>query len=232
MNPPLPFLPPPRMNPKALHLVAFALAFAGPFAATAQDRKNLAMRDATSHDELSRSLRMAQQKDPVRDLGPAIGKSDEDPAKRNAGRDLIKESTILCYRGFLTLVPKKAVLHLPEHLKDRFVAKDGIQVVTWKDFHQGNRGWIRTLEVSREQAMGQAPLPEEIVKSFETSTSVVVATFKGGPISVVPYKEPEPAADGATAAPRPENATSAAAPAEGAAAAKPAPAEPKPAPQP
>lgn len=148
------------------------------------------MRDAATHDQLASSLRMAQQKDPIRDTGPAIGKHEEDPAVKNSGRDLIKDSTILCYRGFLTLVPKRAVLHLPEKLKDRFEIQPNIQVQPWPEFYQANRGWIRTIEVTREQAMGEVAMPEEVVEAFKTSTSAVVATFKGGPISVLPVKEP------------------------------------------
>ncbi len=151
------------------------------------------MRDAATHDQLSRALRMAQQNDPIRALGKPAGKSDEDPAKRDTGRDLIKESTILCYKGSLTLLPKQAVLHLPDSLKGRLEVQPNAKVLTWADFHRANRGWIRTVEVSREQAMGQAEMPEEVVKTFQGSSSVVVATFKGGPISVLPYTAPEEA---------------------------------------
>lgn len=151
----------------------------------------LQMRDAASHDVLSQKLRMAQQKDPIRNLGPAAGKVDVDPSKNLSGRDLIKDSTILCYRGNLTLVPKQAVLHLPENLKDRSKEQSGVKIIAWSEFYQSNRGWIRTVEVTREQATGLAPLPETIVEAYQKSTSVVIATFKGGPISVLPYKEPE-----------------------------------------
>lgn len=151
----------------------------------------VAMRDAATHNQLSQTLRTAQQNDPIKALGPAAGKSDVDPALKNTNRDLIKESTVLCYRGFLTLVPKQAVIHLPERLKDRFEIRPGIKVQSWADFYQANRGWIKTVEVSRAQAMGHAPLSEELITSFENSTSAIVATFKGGPISVLPYKEPE-----------------------------------------
>lgn len=167
------------------------LLFAGTLQLTAAEKRpTQPMREATTHDALSQSLRMVQQKDPVRNLGPAIGKSDEDPSKAYAGRDLIKDSAILCYRGFLTLVPKRAVLHLPDKLKDRFEVQENVKVQTWKDFYQTNRGWIRTVEVTREQAMGQSPMPEEIVAAFENSTAAVIATFKGGPISVLPYVAP------------------------------------------
>lgn len=159
------------------------------FAETAV-RKTMPMRDTKTHDQLSQSLRMAQQKDPIRDLGPAAGKVDEDPSVRNSTRDLIKDSTILCYQGFLTLVPKRAVLHLPEKLKDRFEVKPNIVVKPWAEFYALNRGWIRTVEVTRAQAMGEEPMSEDSVKAYAESKAAIIATYKGGPISVLPLKVP------------------------------------------
>ena len=149
------------------------------------------IRDAATHSELSNALRMAQQNDPIRNLGPAIGKSDEDPAAKFAGRDLIKDSTIICFRGGLTLVPKRAVLHIPDALKDRIGEQSGVKVMRWVDFYNANRGWIRTMEVTRDQAHGEAPLSEASLEAIKKSSSLVVATFNGGPISVLPLKEPE-----------------------------------------
>lgn len=149
------------------------------------------MRDATTHDELSRRLRMAQQSDPVRDAGPPKGNAGEDPSKQHAQRDLIADSTVLCYGGSLTLVPKGAVLHLPEKLQDRVGVKPNVQVKTWRDFYGANRGWIRAIEVTRDQAIGHAPLPEATLATIEDSSSLVIATYKNGPISVLPLKDPE-----------------------------------------
>lgn len=154
-------------------------------------RKASPMRDTVKHSELSRSLRMAQQNDPMRNLGPAMGDTEKDPAKNLAGRDLIKESIILCFRGDLTLVPKNSVLYMPPQLESRFQAADGAAIKTWQDFYRANRGWIRTIEVSQDQAMGRAPLPKDTEATFASSTSVIVATYNGGPISVNPYVEPE-----------------------------------------
>lgn len=153
------------------------------------------MRDAATHDQLSSRLRMAQQKDPIRNIGPPIGKTEEDPSLRNSSRDLIKDSIVISYRGNLTLVPKRAVLHLPEELSDRIGVKDGLQVKNWRDFYQVNRGWIRTMEVTRDQALGHAPFNEEVTEAIKTSSSLVVATYKGGPISVLPLKKPEDPSD-------------------------------------
>lgn len=149
------------------------------------------MRDVATHDELSQRLKMAQQNDPIRATGPAIGKSEEDPAKPLAERDLIKSSTTLAYRGFLTLVPKRSVLHIPEGFEDRLTVPAKVKVQTFRDFLASNRGWIRTMEVSREQALGHVPFPEETANAIQTSSQIVVATYKGGPISVLPLKDPE-----------------------------------------
>lgn len=149
------------------------------------------MRDAATHNDLSNKLRLQQQSDPIRNLGPAIGKVDEDPAAKFAGRDLIKDSAIICYRGNLTLVPKRSVLHVPNALKNRLGEQANVKVLRWPDFYNANRGWIRTVEVTRDQAMGLAPMPESTVEALSKSSSVIIATFKSGPISVLPLKEPQ-----------------------------------------
>lgn len=153
------------------------------------------MRDVVTSDELSRKLRMAQQSDPIRQIGPPAGNVEEDPAKAVTSRDLIKSSTILCFRGFLTLVPKQSVLHVPENLADRIGEKPDIKVQTFRDFQLANRSWIRTVEVTREQALGHTPLNENITATFEKSPYLVIATYKGGPISVLPLKAPEEVPD-------------------------------------
>jgi len=172
----------------ALTLGALPSAADGP---AAPSLSNLKVRDAATHDELSQSLRMAQQNDPLRDLGPAIGKTEEDPSVAQSKRDFVKDSTVLSYRGFLTFVPKRAVLHMPDALSDRIGVQPDVEVQTWAEFYRANRGWIRTVEVTQEQALGHTPLPEGKRKAIENSSSMVVATFRSGPISVLPPKDPE-----------------------------------------
>ena len=46
------------------------------------------------------------------------------------------------------------------------------------------------MEVTREQAQGAEPFDEKVVENLQKSSIVVVATYKGGPISVLPYKDP------------------------------------------
>jgi len=180
-----------KFHPQRFWFLAGALFLA---CSTVQAQKRVdfsKMRDVSNHDQMSLKLRMAKQSDPITKIGPAIGKVEEDPSKRNAERDLIASSTIICFQDALTLVPKRAVLHLPEMYEDRIGVKAKHKVQTWHEFYARNRGWIRTIEVSREQALGHTPFPEATVEAIKNSDRLVVATYKTGPISVLPLKEPE-----------------------------------------
>jgi len=151
------------------------------------------MRDAVTNAEMALSHRSASMKDPLKDLGKPIGETNVDPAKMQHTRDFIKESTILSFRGALTLVPKRSVLFVPDALASRIGVQANAKVQTWGEFRNANRGWIRCLEVSREQALGVEAFPEATTEAIAKSTSIVIATFKDGPISVLPLKNPEDA---------------------------------------
>jgi hypothetical protein len=175
--------------------LCIAVALSAPLLCEAdqQDRSRgkTAMRDVATNDQLVAKFTRANREDPIRELGPAIGDREVDPSKQIAERDLIKSSTLICYRGFLTLVPKRAVLHVPEKLKDRIGPRPGVKIKTWREFYIANRGWIRTIEVTRPQALGHVSLSESALEAISDSSSLVIATFKEGPISVLPLKDPE-----------------------------------------
>lgn len=145
------------------------------------------MRDAATHDELALSYRKASQEDPMRHMPPAKG---VDPSVVNQPRDILSQSDIICYNGTATLVPKRAILNLPAAMKERLKFQSGAKLMTWSDFHALNRGWISTVEVSRVQAEGNEALKEEISTRIGKSSNLVVATYMGGPISVLPLKVP------------------------------------------
>lgn len=144
------------------------------------------MRDSATHEQLTLTYRKASQEDPMRHLEPSKG---ADPTLVNQPKDLVADSDILCFGGNATLVPKRAILHTPKNLADRLKFLQGSQVKSWSDFFAVNRGWITTVEVSRVQAEGNKPLAEEISERIGKSSNLVVATFMGGPISVLPLKE-------------------------------------------
>lgn len=109
---------------------------------------------------------------------------------RPGEESIIKQSEILHDGTHWTMVPKNAVLHVPAQMKPRVGTKPLGTLLSWSDFLIANRSWITTEEVSYDQACGKKPLPEGKVEFWKNQTSVIVATYQGGPISV---KRPEPA---------------------------------------
>lgn len=147
------------------------------------------MRDAATHQQLANTLRKVEQLDPMKKLVEAKG---VDPSVVNRPKDLLSSSDIICFRGVATLVPKRAILQTPESCKSRMKLEPGSKIVSWADFYAANRGWITTIEVSRVQAEGNKPMAEESLKVMSKSLNLVVAVYQGGPISVLPLKEPAP----------------------------------------
>lgn len=170
-------------------------ALIAPVATLAQqadgDAPRLEIRDAATHDDLANKMREAQANNPLAnytvDEGP-------DPTKENRPVDILEDSDIISFNGLTTLVPKRAILAMPNSVRNR-VGKHvpGHRVVAWKDFLHSNRGWVSTVEVSRSQAEGRQMLPESVTERISRSTSLIVATYQGGPISVLPPAEEESA---------------------------------------
>ena len=146
------------------------------------------MRDAATHEQLALQLRKAQQEDPMLRLPTCQG---EDPARKQP-QNLLSQSDILCFGGIATLVPKRAILLLPKIMAKRNEFTEGAALMGWAEFYAQNRGWITTVEVSRLQAEGTLPLDADVTQRLKDGTRVVVATYQGGPISVLPLKVPPP----------------------------------------
>lgn len=145
------------------------------------------MRDVVTHDQLVEKLRAATNHGPAVHFKPSEG---ADPTKVNKPSDIVSQSDFLSFAGRATLVPKHAILHIPPRFADRIKFKPGSKVQTWAEFYAMNRAWITTVEVSRQQAKGAEPLAEELRERFQKAGNVVVATYKTGPISVLPPKAP------------------------------------------
>lgn len=155
-------------------------------------------RDAATHEQISNALRKSSQKDPMKNLPQSVG---DDPSKVNQPVELLAQSDIVCFGGIATLVPKRAILSAPGNQKSRLELQPGVKIVGWQEFYALNRGWITTVEVSRIQAEGNLALPEETQERIGKSKNLVVATYMGGPISVLPLKTPEAATQTVTVEP-------------------------------
>lgn len=148
------------------------------------------MRDAATGDDLALKFRKASLANPLQKMKPNPNKA-EDPTKVNQPKDLIASSDFISFRGVTTLIPKRAILHVPKNYTDRIRYVPGTKIVIWPEFFVANRGWIKTVEVTRTQAEGVEPFDEKVAERIAKSSQLVVATYKGGPISVLPQKEPE-----------------------------------------
>lgn len=148
-----------------------------------------AYRDAQTHDQIVKKLSETNQKNPFAKLSKSEG---EDPSLKNRPENLITSSDIISYNGNTTLVPKHAIIQIPEKYKSRINNHvKGNKIISWMDFYALNRGWITTVEVSKEQAEGRKPLAEDVSESFKKNSNMIIATYSTGPISLLPLKEPK-----------------------------------------
>jgi len=123
---------------------------------------------------------------------------EQDPSKVNKPVSLLARSEVLNFGGFATLVPKRAILHLPKALQTRTGLGPDDKIQGWQEFYLNNRGWISTMEVTRKQAEGKEPFSEESLKTMAESSSIIVATCYGDPIAVLPLQTPPPQGESAT----------------------------------
>lgn len=149
-------------------------------------QKKPVFRDVTDHAQLSEMTKRAV--DPMKEMKILEG---EDPSKENKPVNLLEQSDILCFNGIATLIPKRAIISAPKKYKDRYKFVDGSQIVSFQKFFAQNRGWISNIEVSRAQAEGVEGFDEKVSEFIEESGNLIVATYLGGPISVLPPKKPD-----------------------------------------
>lgn len=144
-------------------------------------------RNAATHEQLVAQRRMADLHDPMKKMPAAKG---ADPSLSNQPMDLLSQSDIIAFQGTATLVPKRAIISIPKNHAGRLGMVDGARIVSWADFYAANRGWITTVEVSRIQAEGNMDIAPETKEHISKSGNLIVATYMGGPISVLPLKVP------------------------------------------
>lgn len=143
------------------------------------------MRDAATHQQLVAQQRSEAGHDPMSDFEPCEG---PDPSRLNPPKDIFDGSEILCFGGVATLVPKHALLEIPAKFKARTKIVDGARVLTWVEFLEKNGSWISTVEVTADEAAGRQLLPAKTRQAVVDCGNVVVATYLGGPISVLDYR--------------------------------------------
>lgn len=98
--------------------------------------------------------------------------------------DLVTHSTFIQNGALFTIVPKGAVIHLPEKWSTRVVASPTGTFQTWPEFQAANRAWITSFEVTLDQASGKTPLDEAKLTLAKRSGGLIVSVHQGGAISM------------------------------------------------
>jgi hypothetical protein len=124
--------------------------------------------------------KLQQADSTVRLQKPAEG---ETKVARPADQSIIAQSTILSDGTNWTLVPKGAVLFVPEKLKTRISDQPSGTLLSWSDFLVNNHNWITPCEISIEQATGKTPLSANRSAFWVKQEKIVVAVHQRGPIS-------------------------------------------------
>ena len=128
------------------------------------------------------ALAKLQQDNPMRLLqSPPKGAAK---VHRPEDQSIIKQSVILQDGTHWTLVPKGAVIYLPEAMKSRVDGKPDGTLLAWTDFLARNQAWITTHDISFDQATGNKPLQAAQVAFWPKQNKVVIAVHQRGPISV------------------------------------------------
>ena len=127
-------------------------------------------------------LSQRQQSSPMTRLENAV--EGEVKVSRPNDQSIVKNSIILHDGKIWTLVPKGAVIFLPEAMKSRVDAKPVGTLLAFADFLARNRNWIITNEVSFNQAAGSEAFPAERAVFWAKQDKVVIAVHQAGPISV------------------------------------------------
>lgn len=100
------------------------------------------------------------------------------------GYDLSRYSTFIQIGESYTLVPKGAVLNLPEKFAAAIVTQPVGRFVAWQEFQATNRGSLSNLEITLEQAAGKVPIDPAKLDAAKKAGVLLVAVIRGGAVSV------------------------------------------------
>ena len=93
-------------------------------------------------------------------------------------------SDYIHFDGFCTFLPKKAIIHVPDHLSSHVVSNPKGRIVEWQVFYRKNLNRVKSLEISLHEAAGKQPIAKRKLDSTSGSAQIVVAVLRGSPVSL------------------------------------------------
>jgi len=147
--------------------LAVSTAFAGPAILPRITQEELVKRQQSNH-------------------APTLQQPAEGEAKvvHPEEQSIVKQSTILNDGRNWTIIPKGAVIFMPDKMREHADSKPVGTLLSWSDFLARNFAWVTTNEVSFNQAAGNEAIPANRAAFWAKQDKVVVAVHQGGPISV------------------------------------------------
>jgi hypothetical protein len=97
----------------------------------------------------------------------------------------LRNSIILADSEKYTVVPVGAILHLPARMRSRVLSEPKGDFTFWPSFLERNSSWLAAKEVSLTLSRGNSKEADALLKSLANDSHVVVATYKGGPITIL-----------------------------------------------
>jgi len=119
--------------------------------------------------------------------------------KEPKGWELEKNSEFITFDGVVTLVPKGAILHVPDRYSANVIATMTGKFVLWNEFSARYRSVVGGFEVAIAEASGQAEIKPERLEAARKTGTILVATMNQNPVSV---QKKSPATSAATTAAR------------------------------
>lgn len=175
---------------QCLSRVVTALVVMASGLAAAQERPAVAAYDVITEDSLRQKVAAT----------PSLKSQLEAQAKPVVGRPPAVESSLWATSIIIsdgekyTLVPVGSILHLPASLRAHVVAKPQGDFTFWPNFLKRNSSWLAGHEVSLGMSRGNAREAKELFKSIATDPRLLVAVYKGGPITILEPAEESSAA--------------------------------------
>jgi hypothetical protein len=148
-------------------------------------------RDVVDEDSLRQKVastpnlksQLSAKTKPLRSQAPVIESS------------LWRSSIILTDGEKFTLVPTGSILHLPPELRARVISKPEGDFMFWPAFLERNVSWLSAKEVTLTLSRGNAQEAKVLLKSLSGDSHLVVATYKGGPITILEPVSSRPGAN-------------------------------------
>lgn len=174
---------PPRCHCQLSWLAAICL---GAIPVQAEPPKQA--RDVVTDQELRSRLDAAPRLGDYLEQG-VVARADVAVKRPRLQHDLLSRSIVLHDGRFFTLLPLGCVLHLPPSLHERVLTEPAGDFLTWSVFLKRNTAWLKTQEVSLENAKGDIRSIERLAHNLKSESRAVIAVYKDGPISLL---QPEP----------------------------------------